>query len=289
MSDPVRILFVDDERNVLRSLERLFLEEQYEIFTSPSGQDALEILEQSGPFQLVVSDYRMPSMNGVEFLREVCTRWPETERIILSGYADTAAIVAAINEGQIYKFIAKPWNDDDLLRTIREALERHELRDSNRRLVEALSAANNELKSMNDNLNKIVDERFKVAITQSRALHSFQAVLDVLPIGFIGADSYGMIVQCNRLGAEMLGLDQATLVGQDLSATLPPELIRKIIEIPANSCGNLLIDMPEARCHAYITRLSVEGQGAIVIALLQEPQLFQPEMKELSYQEVPCE
>ena len=271
MSDPVRILIVDDERNVLRSLERLFLEEEYEIVTTSSGSDALEILEQSGPFQLVVSDYRMPSMNGVEFLSEVCRRWPETERIILSGYADTAAIVAAINEGQIYKFIAKPWNDDDLLGTIREALERHELRASNRRLVEALSVANDELKSMNDNLNKIVDERFKIAITQSRALHSFQAVLDVLPIGFIGADSYGMIVQCNRLGAELLGLEQENLIGHDLSATMPPDLIRKIIDIPANSCGELLVELSKVTCHVYITRLSVEGQGAIVIALLGAP------------------
>lgn len=271
MADTIRILLVDDERNVLRSLERLFLEEEYELCTAASGQEAIEILEQSGPFQLVVSDYRMPSMNGVEFLSEVCRRWPETERIILSGYADTAAIVAAINEGQIYKFIAKPWNDDDLLSTIREALDRYELRDSNRRLVQELSDANEELKAINDNLNAIVDERFKVAITQSRALHSFQSVLDVLPIGFIGADSYGMIVQCNRLGAEMLGLDQESLIGHDLSATMPPELIRKIIDIPANSCGEQMVELPESRCHSYITRLSVEGQGAIVIALLKEP------------------
>lgn len=274
MADTIRILFVDDERNVLRSLERLFMEEEYEVVTAASGQEGLELLELSGPFQLVVSDYRMPSMNGVEFLSEVCRRWPETERIILSGYADTAAIVAAINEGQIYKFIAKPWNDDDLLGTIRDALERHALRDSNRRLVLELSAANDELKAMNDNLNKIVDERFKIAIMQSRALHSFQAVLDVLPIGFIGADSCGMIVQCNRLGAEMLGLVQEDLVGHDLSATMPPLLIRKIIEIPANSCGNIIIDLPDTKCLAYITRLSVEGQEAIVIALVKENSSF---------------
>lgn len=271
MADPVRILFVDDERNVLRSLERLFLEEEYELFTSASGQEALEILEQSGPIQLVVSDYRMPSMNGVEFLSEVCRRWPETERIILSGYADTAAIVSAINEGQIYKFIAKPWNDDDLLSTIREALERHELRNSNRRLVQELYDANEELKAINDNLNAIVDERLKIAITQSRALHSFQAVLDVLPIGFIGADSCGMIVQCNRLGPELLGLEEMDLIGHDLSATMPPELIRTIIGIPANCCGEIFLELPKGRCHAYITRLSVEGLDAIVIALLKEP------------------
>jgi len=124
MSNAPRVLFVDDERNVLRSLKRLFLEERYRIFTAASGQEGLETLEQSGPFQLVVSAYRMPSMNGVVFLSEVFRRWPETERIILSGYEDTAAIVSAINRGLVYKFIAKPWNDGDLLRTIREVLDR---------------------------------------------------------------------------------------------------------------------------------------------------------------------
>lgn len=268
--DPIRILFVDDERNVLRSLERLFLEEEYEIFTAASGQEGLETIEQSGPFQLIVSDYRMPSMNGVEFLSEVFRRWPETERIILSGYADSAAIVAAINEGRIYKFIAKPWNDDDLLRTIREVLDRYELRASNRGLLEELSAANKELKAINDNLNKIVDERFKVAISQSHALQSFQTVLDVLPIGFIGSDGYGMIVQCNRLGAEMLGLRGEDLIGNDLSSTLPLQLVQEITQLAGNQCGENIVELPTGRCHAYITRISGADQNAIVIALLKE-------------------
>ncbi|MFA7403562.1 MAG: response regulator [Pelobacteraceae bacterium] len=268
--DPIRILFVDDERNVLRSLERLFLEEEYEIFTAGSGQEGLDTLEQSGPFQLIVSDYRMPTMNGVDFLREVCRRWPDTERIILSGYADSAAIVAAINEGQIYKFIAKPWNDDDLLRTVREVLDRHELRASNRRLLEELSDANTELKMINDNLNEIVDERFKIAMSQSRALHSFQSVLDVLPIGFIGADGYGLIVQCNRLGAEMLGLKQEELIGNDLSSTLPLQMVQIITQLAVNSCGDYAVELPSGKCHAYITRISDVDQDAIVIALMKE-------------------
>lgn len=267
---PIRILFVDDERNVLRSLERLFLEEEYEIFTAASGEEGLEILERSGPFQLIVSDYRMPSMNGVEFLSEVCRRWPETERMILSGYADTAAIVAAINEGQIYKFIAKPWNDDELLRTVREALDRHQLRESNRQLLAELSNANTELKTINDNLNRIVDDRFKVAMLQSRVLQSFQSVLDALPIGYIGADGYGMIVQCNRLGSEMLGTGQDDLIGNDLSTTMPKLIIQKIIDLSANSCVEEDIELPSGRCRAYITRISGDNQNAIVIALLKK-------------------
>ena len=267
---PIRILFVDDERNVLRSLERLLLEEEYETFTAASGPEGLAALEQSGPFQLIVSDYRMPAKNGVEFLSEVFHRWPETERIILSGYADTAAIVAAINEGRIYKFIAKPWNNDDLLQTIREALNRYELRASNRRLLEELSIANAELKVINDNLNRIVDDRFKIVISQSHALQSFQTVLDVLPIGFIGADGYGMIVQCNRLGAEMLGLEEKDLIGSDLSSKLPEQIVHTIIQLAGNSCEENSCEVPSGRCRAFITRISDADQNAIVIALLKE-------------------
>ena len=269
--EQIRILFVDDERNVLRSLERLFLEEGYEVVTAGSGQQGLEALEQSGPFQLVVSDYRMPAMDGVTFLSEVCQRWPDTERMILSGYADTASIVAAINEGQIYKFIAKPWNDNDLLRTVRDALERHELRTGNQRLLIALSAANAELKNVNDNLNTMVDERLNVAMLQRRALYSFQNVLDVLPIGFVGADDCGMIVQCNGLGAELMGYERGELIGNDLATTLPAELLQVIADLAGNSCADRRAGLPGGRCRAFMTRICADDHTSIVVALLREP------------------
>ena len=124
----IKILCVDDERNVLRALERIFLDDDYEIILAGSGDEGLKIMEEEGPFQVVVSDYRMPVMNGVEFLKAVYERWPETVRIVLSGYADAGAIVAAINEGHIYRFIPKPWNDDELRVTIQNCLERYRMR-----------------------------------------------------------------------------------------------------------------------------------------------------------------
>jgi two-component system NtrC family sensor kinase len=239
--------------------------EDYEIVTANSGQEGLEVLEQNGPFQLIVSDYRMPSMNGVDFLSEVCRRWPDTDRIILSGYADTAAIVSAINEGRIYKFIAKPWNDVDLLHAIREALNHYELRASNRRLLAELTAANDELKSMNDHLYGLVDERVKEVLLQSRALHSFQNVLDSLPIGFLGADDCGMIVQCNSMGAQMLDLSPEDLIGIDLATALPREILVTLSQLECNSCVECQVDMPTGRFKAFLTRISVDGQKALVV------------------------
>ena len=124
MTENVTILCVDDEANVLKSLKRLFLDEDYEILTAESGSEGLVLLEQrQQPVQVVISDYRMPEMDGVAFFKEVHDRWPDTVRIVLSGYADTAAVVAAINEGQVYRFIPKPWNDDELKVTIAKAVD----------------------------------------------------------------------------------------------------------------------------------------------------------------------
>jgi two-component system NtrC family sensor kinase len=230
----------------------------------------LEALEQSGPFKLIVSDYRMPSMNGVEFLAEVCRRWPNTERMILSGYADTAAIVGAINEGQIYKFIAKPWNDVDLMHAIREAMDRYELRDKNRELLEELTSTNEELKAINDNLYRLVDDRVKEVLMQNRALLSFQSVLDALPIGFLGADDCGMVAVCNTRGSELLGLTSGELVGADLASTLPKEIVQLAVMTEPNSCSDCRCELPGGQCHVLITRLAGEQQATIMISIIKE-------------------
>lgn len=107
MADVVKILCVDDERNVLKALRRLFMDEDnYDILVAESGAEGLALLEEEEDVRMVISDYRMPEMTGVEFLSQVYEKWPDTMRIVLSGYADTAAVVEAINLGQIYKFIS---------------------------------------------------------------------------------------------------------------------------------------------------------------------------------------
>ena len=116
------LLFVDDEENVLSSLKRIFLEENYTILTATSAAKALEIMGEQ-PVQLVISDHRMPSMTGAEMLKRIKESWPETIRIMLTGYADVNSIMGAVKDGAVYKFITKPWNDEDLRLTVSLALQ----------------------------------------------------------------------------------------------------------------------------------------------------------------------
>ncbi len=225
-TEQIKILCVDDERNVLRALERIFLDDDYEIVLAGSGDEGLKIMEESGPFQVVISDYRMPVMNGVEFLKGVYDRWPETVRIVLSGYADASAIVAAINEGHVYRFIPKPWNDDELRITIQTCLERYFLQKKNNELLNQLGAANQALEEK-------VQLRTEQLELRNRALEFSQSLLGNLPVGVAGIDINGMIAYCNDIAAKLLknvcgdvlGVDVATSC--DLSMSSLVEQVRR--------------------------------------------------------------
>jgi two-component system, NtrC family, sensor kinase len=196
MNEEIKILFVDDEQNVLNAINRAFIDEDYKIVTATSGQEGLEYLKED-IFQVVVSDYRMPGLNGIEFLRKVYNNWPETVRIVLSGYADVATIVEALNEGQIYKFIPKPWNDNDLKITISNALERYFLYKRNMELTKELSKKNEDLENLNMQLNKLLEEQSINLEFRSKIVDAYQNILDSIPVGIVGIDSTNMIALCN--------------------------------------------------------------------------------------------
>ncbi|MHA7926134.1 MAG: ATPase, T2SS/T4P/T4SS family [Marinobacter sp.] len=123
---PYKLLLVDDEPNILASLRRVFQRENYELLFARSAREALRILEQQ-PVELIMTDFMMPGMNGSELLREVRERWPQTIRIMLTGHANTDAVMGSIKDGAVYRFILKPWNEDDIRLTIALALEQFEL------------------------------------------------------------------------------------------------------------------------------------------------------------------
>ena len=224
MDEDVKILCVDDEVNVLKALERLFLDSDYEILTASSGEEGLKILGNTETVQLIISDYRMPKMNGVDFLKKVCDGWPHTVRVVLSGYADTVAIVEAINEGKIYKFIPKPWNDDELKVNISRALEYYFAKQKNIQLAKELEIKNRELKGINDNLEKLVAERTADLQRQNRILNASQNILDSLPLAVLGVDPDGLIVQCNKKGLEIFSIADGNILGMDVNDSLPEDI-----------------------------------------------------------------
>lgn len=116
------ILFVDDDVIVLKALRRLFLSENYVTYFASSGSEGLEILQQNA-VDLVISDMSMPGMNGAEFLAQVVKRWPETTRILLTGYVDLQSTIEAVNKGRIFHYCNKPWNNQELKLLVRNVLE----------------------------------------------------------------------------------------------------------------------------------------------------------------------
>ncbi len=158
METAATVLFVDDEPAILQSLRRLFRPQGYRVLVAESGSAALALLA-AEPVDLVVSDMRMPQMDGAQFLEQVRERWPQAQRLLLTGYADIASTIAAINRGAIHRYIAKPWDDQELLLAVREGLDRSRLAQENRRLQALTQAQNAELSAANATLEARVQAR----------------------------------------------------------------------------------------------------------------------------------
>jgi two-component system response regulator HupR/HoxA len=155
---PYTILVVDDEVGVVESLEFL-LSDDYRVFTALGGKDGLEILERE-EIDLVIVDERMPGMRGVEFLERAITVRPRAVRMLITAETDVNSIVRAINEGRIYRYIAKPWDNDELKLNVKRALETYRLTAENAQLAAALAEANDKLRAENVYLRREVQRQY---------------------------------------------------------------------------------------------------------------------------------
>ncbi len=177
-SEKATILFVDDETRVLKSIQRGLIAEPYTCLFALSGMEALEIMA-SRPVQVIITDMRMPEMTGLELLQEVRRLYPETIRMVLSGYAQTNTVLAAVNEGYVYRYITKPWKlDEDLKAGIEDALEVYRLNLAQRLAVDELEKANRQL------LVKIEQENQEVEKTRKIAQHIYRQKTLSLKLAF---------------------------------------------------------------------------------------------------------
>jgi response regulator RpfG family c-di-GMP phosphodiesterase len=216
MSVPT-ILCVDDEPNILAALKRLFRPTGYRILTADSGQAGLLLL-QGEPVDLVISDMRMPEMDGARFLELVRARWPDTVRLLLTGHADVGAIIEAINRGEIYRYITKPWDDNDILLLVRHALERRALEHEKQRLEALALRQNDELKALNASLEARVEARTAELKSALDALLEANSKLKANFITSIKVFSQLIHMRAGQLGGHLRRVaDLARQIGQKMN------------------------------------------------------------------------
>nr|WP_315495637.1 EAL domain-containing protein [uncultured Rhodoferax sp.] len=213
------LLLVDDEANVLASLKRLFRRDGHNIITASSGQEGLNILAKHN-VDVIISDQRMPGMTGVEFLRAAKTSHPDTIRIVLSGYTELQSVTDAINEGSIYRFLTKPWEDEQLRDHIRKAFEYKELQEENQQLDIKIRTTNQELVSANMQLNAVLETTRNQVLRDETTLAIVREALECIPLPVIGVGDDGLVAFVNE-GADTLLRDHGLLLGEALSQCLP--------------------------------------------------------------------
>ena len=220
-----RLLLVDDEPNILSALKRLVRRDGYQILTASSGKEGLELLTQH-EIDVIVSDQRMPGMTGVDFLRTVKDLYPQTVRIVLSGFTELQSVTDAVNEGAIYKFLTKPWDDEQLRKHIAQAFEHKEMADENRRLSLEVRAANHELAKANRQLEELLQQKQQQIQSREVSLDIVREALQHVPQPVIGLDEDEIVAFVN-IAAQALFGDAGPLLGSEAIQVMP-ELVSMI-------------------------------------------------------------
>lgn len=208
-----KIVIVDDEKVVTSAFKTLLKVEEFNdghFFNSP--KEALEFLKENKP-DIVISDFLMPEMNGLEFLKGVNELYPEVSKILLTGYADKENAIKAINEIGLYRYIEKPWDNDDLIINIKNGIERSYLLSELRQKIEELESAKKELEKYSHNLEQLVDER-TADLKQSNA--KLEGIVNYCADGIIILNEDGIIEQINPACETMIGHISSKLIGASI-------------------------------------------------------------------------
>jgi diguanylate cyclase (GGDEF)-like protein/PAS domain S-box-containing protein len=255
------LLLVDDEENILAALRRLLRAEGWLVLSSTSAEQALEQMARH-EVDVILSDQRMPGMTGVELLRRARQLYPETIRLVLSGYTELQSITDAINEGAIYKFLAKPWDDEQLRAHLREAFTIKEMADQNRRLGQEVQAANQELAELNRRLQTLLSAQRERNLREVGSREAAQELLDAMPVPAFGIDDEGLLVFANAPARALCGLAVERL-GEPAGEQLPPNL-RQALDGVA-----MLVTLAGRRWWAISRLLDGNARGRLLVLLPQ--------------------
>jgi response regulator RpfG family c-di-GMP phosphodiesterase len=267
-----RILLVDDEPGVLQALKRLFFR-LYDVSLANSGQEAVDLLE-TEKFDIIISDMRMPGMSGAELLKHCFENHPDMVRVLLTGYSDLDSAIKAVNEGNIYRYISKPWDNDQLRDMVAEVLETRELKSANVRLSAHIVEQNDELARLNKELQAKyqkssaavgeAEEKLQEAYQSLR--HEFDAMVHIL-VGTmedrLGEEkgSTQRFAELIRAFAAAAGLDEA-----QIEDTFYAALLRNLgkMSLPDSVLTKAIPQMSNSEKSEY-ARFTINGQTSMML------------------------
>jgi diguanylate cyclase (GGDEF)-like protein/PAS domain S-box-containing protein len=255
------LLLVDDEENIVAALRRLLRVEGWLVLSATSAEQALQLMARH-EVDVILSDQRMPGMTGVELLRRAKQLYPDTIRLVLSGYTELQSITDAINEGAIYKFLAKPWEDEPLRAHLREAFGLKEMADQNRRLDREVQAANLELAELNGRLQSLLSAQREQNEREVGSREAAQELLEAMPVPVFGIDDEGLLVFANAPAQALCG-PGGNLLGAPASEQLPQALR------PALEGDPMLVTLAERRWRTMSRLLSGNARGRLLVLLPQ--------------------
>jgi DNA-binding NtrC family response regulator len=220
--------------------------ETYELATATTAAAALDELGKNET-AVVLTDFDLGGVDGVHLLREARRLSPDTSRILFSGHIDFELLRRAVNGGEVYRFVTKPWEDDELLQAVRQGVERSQLLRRNRALGEHAEEQNRQLKRFNAELEQMVSERTAALELRNRALSLSQEVLDGLPVAVVGIAPDGQVALANALARQMF---PDLLPGEAPSDTVAPlwEWSRNALQhgnqlVVDGSCGPMRVEV----------------------------------------------
>lgn len=254
--DKLTLLCVDDDESILRALQRLLRSENYRVLTANSAQEAQDLLA-TETIEVVMVDQRMPDMNGSDLLTKIKIDYPDKLRLVLSGFADVASILDAVNEGEIYRFLVKPWNDDELKVTLRQCFETYTLRNNNKQLLQTIRDKNAQLLESNNQLEQTLN-------TQTMLLNLVQETIDHIPLPLFGIDLQGLVIAINRMA--VLEQHNALTLGGNIKDVLPSQTvvdIKSAIQDQTKSKHHLDSQLGELEVIPF--NFEKETRGAIIV------------------------
>ena len=279
--DQPYILCVDDEPGITRSIRRILKTEPVNVLIAASGPEGLEILRKQS-VALILTDYRMPEMNGIEFLEQAAPLCPDAFRMILTGYAEAHVLVEAVNRGQIYKILYKPFQEEDIKLTVRSGLEHHARNRENRALLEELGQRNKQLAILNQKLKTGLEGTQADLTISSTALGIAQQLLNEIPAAVIGVESSGQIVFANKQANVWFTPPSAprmfSMVGAWSSDVLPEsvhESLKEVIATPQMKARDVRVQLRpdlalQISCRAIGNSVGSEAPATTVFVFATE-------------------